>query len=344
MADCKPEELLHKLKTGEELPNLLALTGEESYYRTRIATALRQYVFGGADEASREISVFEKDTNLNELQAAVNSYPFFCGRSLIILQDEKLWNFRQDNESRKKQLEKLTVILGDLPDYCTVLVCAAKLDKRTRFYKELKSKGLVCECEGIRPYNLGPWLHACAEEAGGRLTAGAAEAIMEFLAPADKAPLQLLQQEIEKLAVYAGSRKEWTRQDVETVFSSLPEVSGFALINAVADRRLPQALELLAAERKKGTNILPLCGLFMFQMRRMLRIMEMQRAGYDLKSIASEMKLSPYAVRKIAGQCRRFREEALQQALLDAAGLNVGLRRGGRGYQRLEEIIVVLLG
>lgn len=344
MADYKPEELLRKLKNGEELPRLLVVTGEERYYRTRISAAVQQYVFGGADEASREISVFEKDTNLNELQAAINSYPFFCGRSLILLQDEKLWNFRQESESKKKQLDRLAAILGDIPDYCTVLLTSGKIDKRTRFYKELKSRGGVCECEGIKPYSLGPWLHACAEEAGGRLTYDAVEAIMEFLAPVDTAPLQLLQQEIEKLAVYAGDRKEWTSRDVEAVFSSLPEVSGFALLNAIAERKMLRTLELLAAEKKKGTNILPLYGLVMFQLRRMLRVMEMLRSGYDQKTIAAELKISPYAVKKIAAQCRRFREEELRQALLDIAGLNIGLRRGGRGYPRLEEILVVLLG
>lgn len=48
MADYKPEELLRKLKNGEELPRLLVVTGEERYYRTRISAAVQQYVFGGA--------------------------------------------------------------------------------------------------------------------------------------------------------------------------------------------------------------------------------------------------------------------------------------------------------
>ena len=91
--DIKAEELLAKLQQHKPLPQaqVLLLCGEEDYYRNSIIAALPEYVFGDTPEADREITVFDKDTNLSGLQAAVNSYPFFCGKSLIFLKDEKLW-------------------------------------------------------------------------------------------------------------------------------------------------------------------------------------------------------------------------------------------------------------
>ena len=59
---------------------------------------------------------------------------------------------------------------------------------------------------------------------------------MEYLSAADTAPLLLLEQEIEKLYVYGGKRRIWTKADVEAVFSSLPEVSRFALLTAIAQK------------------------------------------------------------------------------------------------------------
>ena len=91
--EIKAEELLYKLQQGQELPGnsqLVVVFGEEDYYRQQIVQALPEVLFKGVDSADREVQVFEKDTDLHQLSAAINTYPFFCGQSLVVLQDEKL--------------------------------------------------------------------------------------------------------------------------------------------------------------------------------------------------------------------------------------------------------------
>lgn len=46
-----------------------------------------------------EISVFDRDTDLKRLNAAVNTYPFFGGSSLVIISDDKIF---AAEKSRKK--------------------------------------------------------------------------------------------------------------------------------------------------------------------------------------------------------------------------------------------------
>ncbi len=92
--EIKPEELLFKLQQGGGLPDnirVLAVYGDEDYYRRKIAAAVTAFIFADVEEADREITVFEKDTDLRQLTAAINTYPFFCGRSLVVVQDERLW-------------------------------------------------------------------------------------------------------------------------------------------------------------------------------------------------------------------------------------------------------------
>ncbi len=341
--NLQPDELIYKLHKGEPLANVMLVVGEEEYYRSQILAALPDYIFAGVDVADREITTFDKDTNLHELESVINSYPFFSGKSLVFLRDEKLLGAKQESEAKKTQLEKLLKIIADVPEYCTFVISVLKLDKRGKLYKELAKSALVCECESIKPANLSAWLKAQAQEAGGSFDTEAMATIMEYLAPVDKAPLQLLQQEIAKLAIYAGERKRWTKEDVETMFSDLPEVSQFALLNAIAERKLLDVLELLAAERKKGTPILKLCGFIMFEVRRLLRMKEFLEAGYPHSQIASELKMSPYAVKKVAQQCQKFSLSSLKIALEDLAQLNIGIRQGGRQYELLEEIFVKLL-
>ena len=343
--EIKPEELIYKLQNGAQLPqgNLLVVYGEEDYYRQQIVTALPEALFQGVDSADRAITIFEKDTDLNELASIINTYPFFSGQSLVVLKDEKLLAAKAESEARKQQLDKLADILSDIPDYCTVLVSASKLDKRTKLFKALKKTALMCECASIKLNNLSQWLDGQAAAYGARWSFDAVGKIIEYLQPVDKIPLKLLQQEIAKLAVYAGERREWTAEDVESIFSALPEASSFAIINALGKRNLPEVLQLLAAEKKKGTNVLPLCALITFKLRQMLQYLELSSSGFDYKGIVAELKLNPYVAKNLQREVRGFTAQALTKALLELAQLNIDLRKGGRDYARLEEILLQLL-
>lgn len=343
--EIKPEELIYKLQNGAQLPqgNLLVVYGEEDYYRQQIVTALPEALFQGVDSADRAITSFDKDTDLNELASIINTYPFFSGQSLVVLKDEKLLAAKAESEARKQQLDKLADILSDIPDYCTVLVSASKLDKRTKLFKALKKTALMCECVSIKLNNLSQWLDGQAAAYGARWSFDAVGKIIEYLQPVDKIPLKLLQQEIAKLAVYAGERKQWTAEDVVTIFSALPEASSFAIINALGKRNLPEVLQLLTAEKKKGTNVLPLCAIITFKLRQMLQYLELSSRGFDYKGIVAELKLNPYVAKNLQREVRGFTPMALTKAILDLAQLNIDLRKSGRDYTRLEEILLQLL-
>ena len=362
--DMKPEELLTKLNTLApipDLPRIFVIYGEDDYYRQSITRALPDYVYQGVEEGDRSITSFERDTDLNELANVINTYPFFSGSSLVIIKDEKLFAAKNEEAEAEEQkpavvelksrgkkaasdkLERLVELFSDVPDYCTIVISVAKLDKRTKLFKALKKSALLCECISYKTYEIGPWLDEQAERYGAHWQRDAIGTLMEYLAPVEKAPLGLLRQEIAKLALYAGDRHSWSEEDVKNIFSALPEASNFALINFISERKLVEALELLAAEKKKNTNILPICALVLFKLRQLLQFMERRRSGYDMKAITAEMKLHPYAARKMGEQVRRFSEEELRRAVVQLADLNVQLRYGGRDYARLEEILIQLL-
>ena len=108
--------------------------------------------------------------------------------------------------------------------------------------------------------------------------------------------------------------------------------------------KLKEALESLASARKNGTYILPLCGMVRAKLRQVLRYLELKRAGYDGKTLMEELGVRhPYAMKMLTQQARRFDEARVRKALLAIADLNTNLRRGGRSYEALEEILVALL-
>lgn len=344
--EIKAEELLYRLQNKLELPNLkqlLVVYGEEDYYQNQITTLLPEYIFADITAENREITILEKDVEVKDLEVVINTYPFFCGKSLVIIKDEKLLNGKSESDNKGKNLEKLLQLLEDIPDYCTVFINVNKFDKRTKLFKHLKQNGLICECLPLRPYNLAPWLATQAQIHHARFTQDALDLIMEYLASVDKVPLTLLEQEIAKIAVYVNGRNLWTKEDVENIFSDLPEASNFKLLEFLGEKNLPKILQMLSGMRSKGENILPVCGLILFQLRRMLQFMELERQKYDMKNIIAELKIPPFVFKRLQQQTHRFTELKLKQAIIEIAQLNIDLRKGGRDYQRLEEILLCLL-
>ena len=104
------EKIMQQLSAGTQVAGVIAVFGEEGYYKDKIAAALPRAVFGDAAPEDREITVFERDTDIKEISAAVYTYPFFSGRSLVIIKDEKLWGGKDGGEKRKQQQEELAAI------------------------------------------------------------------------------------------------------------------------------------------------------------------------------------------------------------------------------------------
>ena len=343
--EISSEKFLETLDKHLEIPRLVIIWGEEDYYKEKITKAVVQATFASVAERDREVTVFDKELPLKELETAINSYPFFSGKNMVLIKEPKILkqDKQQESETRKEQQMQLAELLSDLPDFCQVVCAVAKLDKRSKFYKTLLPIAGIVESKAIKSYNLRPWLDEQAALYGCMWEYGAAELVVEYMAATDNVPLLLLANEIEKLAIYVGTRKKWTRQDVEAIFSELPEVSIFALTNAIAEKKTEEVLSLLAVEEKRGTNVLKVTGIVSSQIRKLWQVKELMEAGYDKNSIANELKMHPFIAQKTMAQSKFFTTVSLQKCLTALAKLNMDLRKGGRRFEQLEEILVVLL-
>ena len=186
------------------------------------------------------------------------------------------------------------------------------------------------------------WLAREAEQRGGHLDWSAGQRIQEYLATVDNPPLQLLAAEMDKIAVYAGERKDWTAEDVDMLFSSLPEIGAFALNNAITAKNTVLALQLLAEEQKKNTYLPLLVAKLLTNLRNILMVKEGQRMGLTPARIAAESNKAPFLISMWQKEGMQFSEARLRNAIQALDTLAEEISLGGRQYDRLEEIIAVL--
>lgn len=349
-----PDAFIKQLKSGV-IPTAVTIAGEEIYYRDLVRHTLLDAIFTDIPEESREITLFEERTDLRKLETLVNTYPFFGGRTVVLITDKELLNPKSGSEvaagkgrgknkgtAPEGKQEWFQRILTDVPDFCTVILQSEKMDGRQKLTKFLQKETAFVDCSPVDNRTLPTWLVQQAALHKGTFTGEAINRIQEYLATVDNPPLQLLAKEVEKVAVYAGKRKNWTAEDVDLLFSALPEAGAFALNNAIAAKNLPLVLQLLAEEKQKNTFIVMIIARIAANLRNLLMVKEGERLGYSASQIAEQSRKSPFVINLWKRDSARFTEARLRNGVqsLDKIAEAIGL--GGRQYERLEEVLAIL--
>ena len=343
------DKFLDLLEKKQPTPNLIVAWGEETYYKDAIKNAVEQAVCGDVPESDRSQQLFDGAVDFSALEEAVNTYPFFSDKNFIIIKDPQILGKEKGNQdkvsdSKKNDIKKFTDILAALPEYTYVLCLCGKLDKRLVFYKTVSKFAAVVECSSIKSYSLKPWLDEQAAKYGAKFDYKATALIMEYMSVTETVPLLLLQGEIAKLAIYAGKRKIWTDEDVAQIFSSLPEISGFALGNSIREHKLNKVLELLSVEQKNDrNNFIAVLARVSYEVKRLCKIKELMTTGASKDMITAKLRMHPYAVQLYMQSCQQFGLRRLEQCLTELNQMNMEMRQGGRQWPLLEESLVMLL-
>jgi DNA polymerase III subunit delta len=225
-----------------------------------------------------------------------------------------------------------------------LLISAGKVDKRKVFYKALDKLGTVESFAGLSVDDR-DW--ADQAEAWARKGLGARqkdisdEALAELISRVGPNPRQL-DNEVEKVALYVGDRKEIEFDDVATICTRNKMARAFALGDALGDRDLPRLLARLDEELwevkldPQRSEIGLIYGLIS-KVRAMLLLKEMLREGWvkpgmDYSRFKAQLErvpkdqlpedrrfnplaLNPYVLFKALPQISRYSEAELIRAM-----------------------------
>ena len=186
---------------------------------------------------------------LAKLREAMQTLPFFGSGKVIWLQN---CNFLSDERAATKDVtESLAALAEELKEFSwqnvRLLITAGKVDKRKGFYKALDKLGTV---ESFAGWSVDDRDWAGQAETWARKGLRARqkeisdEALAELISRVGPNARQL-DNEVEKVALYAGDRKEIEFDDVATICTRNKMARAFALGDALGDRDLPRLLARL---------------------------------------------------------------------------------------------------
>jgi DNA polymerase-3 subunit delta len=209
-----------------------AVYGDDAYLRRETLSTIRRQVLQGEEDELGMVTFAGEQASLADVLDEVRTLPFFSKRKVVTVDsaDPFITAHRKDLEAYCEH-----------PSTAGVLILSVKVwSAATRIAKIVENVGLAVECKGPHERILPKWLVQMARSrCKVELESDAAELLVELVGP----EVGLLVVELEKLAVYVGTRAKIQRDDVARMVGAgrLEEV--WNLIDAATTGRGALALE-----------------------------------------------------------------------------------------------------
>ncbi|MHB8171727.1 MAG: DNA polymerase III subunit delta [Thermincolia bacterium] len=338
--------LMNSLQRGVVAPVYL-LYGEEDYLKHQAIAKLKEVLLPqGMEDFNLDLLDGKQVTVANVVDTA-STLPFMADKRLVIVEEASIFQARR---KKKEQEEEEESSAGDdiLQQYlnnpatstCLIFLAAEGVDKRKKIYKLVEKVGQVVE---FTPLKSGPLVQWVEDRAAASRVKVNREAVGNLVALVGSNLYQMAN-ELDKLATYVGDGGEITSQVVEELVSKTSESSVFQLVDAVAEKRFQEALQILKEMLLYGEVPVKILILLARQVRLMLLAKNLIRQGYSEKQVAGDLRVHPFVAQKCIKQGRNFSEEELLNSLTTLTRMDIDIKRGQQDPVLGLELFIMGLG
>ena len=316
-----------------EIKNVYLLSGEETFFIDKAREKILERL--GVDSAT-ELLIFDCDTKpaLGEIVSAIDSSPFFGARNVVLVKNAPF--FGADKKS-----ERLENILRDMQPTNYVIFTARAADKKRKLYKIISQVGAILEAAPLRSWEIDDWLNEKLKSLGKNMRGEARRYFNEQLGILPEISLWYLENELDKVALNVTGN-EITAADLRRNMLAPPEVSNFALTDAVDERKPQKALYLLKQQARVPAKIPLVTTLLVNHVRRLLRAKYFMAQGISGRRLGEPLEMNPYIAQKLGDTAKGYSEKILEEVFIELAEADFELKTGRAGVETLERIIIKL--
>ena len=297
------EKIIADFKKGNFKP-VYWLEGEEEFFIDKVVQFAEHNILNES-EAGFNLSVFYgKDAEWADVVNACRRYPMFSDKQVVVLKEAQAM----------RSIEKLEGYI-DKPLSSTILVVAyknKKVDGRTKLAKLLKDKGVVLTTKKLYDNELPEWTQQLIKTKGFTINNKALFLLIDHIGN----DLSRLSNEIDKLALNLGERKNITEDDIENYVGVSKEFNVFELQQAIAYRDLYKAIRIIQyfeGNPKAGPIQLILPSLYNFFSK---VLMVYGVPSRDEKTIAAAIGVHAFFVKDYLQAAQRYSAQGIEKIIL----------------------------
>ena len=330
----------------KNLKHVYLLAGAEPYFIDRAREKILSLLFADRSARSDGLTVLDCDNkiDLSEIINVIDTAPLFVDKNVVLVKNAKFFKAKAgEDKSADAKLEQLSNVLSSMLETNYVIFTSSDApDKRKKLYKSIDKIGGVLEAEPLKSWQLDGWLDGKLRALKLTMDTDARQYLTETVALMPEVSLGLLDNELDKVALFVKGDRI-TRAVLEKVLASLPEISNFALTDAVSAKNLGKSMKILSMQHDDLKNLLGVMALLVRQVRLLLRAKHFMARGVSGKALGEPLGIHPFVAQKTGEAARKFSETALETALIDLAEADFGLKTGTAGAELIEAALMRLL-
>jgi DNA polymerase-3 subunit delta len=324
------------LQTLEELERDLAsairpvylVLGPEEYLCDQALAILKNRIIK-PDAADFDYSVFTAgDAHVAEILEAARIYPMLSPRRLVVVENT--------GKLKDAEAEKLLEGLSSISPRSTVILTAAELDKRKKFYKAFQKDFCLCEFPRLKGPALERWSETFVRKSGYRISSSALKRVVD-VAGAD---MRTLASEFEKLMLYAGAEKNIPDAVIEDLVRASRQQSIFDLTNAVGRRDRTGSLRSLGNLLGMGEHPLVIVTMLARHCRQTLIAIEGLRERKNPRDIAAAAQIPPFAIDQFLSSARAVNPDTVRNMYTRLAEIDRQLKSSSLDGRALLEGLI----
>lgn len=311
----------------ENFKQVYLLYGEERYLRRQYRDRLQKALCSEGDSMNTHF-YDGKNISVGEIIDLAETLPFLAPRRVIFINDSKLF---------KTGGEKMAEYLASPNETTFFVFTESEVDKRSKLYKTVQSRGYATEFTVQNENTLMRWAAGILSRDQKKIT----ENTLRLLLSKTGSDMENIQMELEKLTCYCLNREVITDQDVEAVCATRISSHIFDMIDAIAGRQQKRALELyydLLALKEPPMRILFLIAR---QCNMLLQTKELKSKGYDNRTVASKLGTAPFMAGKYLTQASRFKTSVLRSAVSQCVEMEEAVKTGRMNDVMSVEILIL---
>ena len=315
------------------------LHGEDEYSRSEALARIRASI--GPDEIrDPNTTIFEgRSIQLDEVIGACQIYPFMADRRLVLV-----YGVLERMQSRDKSLgdewRDLSESLSSLPA-TTELVFIEQITLRENAVA-LRSVGPSANVQRFQKKERGE-LEAWIRDRFAYYDSAASRESIARIGSLVGSDIRLLDQEIKKLALYAGDR-EISQSDIDLMVPDSRDANIFEAIDAVFARRPAVALRLLYILLSGGETIQGVLRMLSRQVRLLILTIELRAQSVSEEEIGKRIGLTnSWALDKTIRQSSNFNIQQLANIHRRLLAADLAIKKGEMDDRLAVEILVAEL-
>jgi DNA polymerase III delta subunit len=278
---------------------ITVLTGSDrTGLRQRLNELIAEFKKSNDELAVERLDV--EETGAQPVIDAVASLPFLSERKLVIV---------RGLSADKQAAETLEQIISSTADSTDLIIYEPAADKRTAYFKKLKSVSQFEEYNEQDAKSLPAWLADQAAELGGVLSTADANYLVERVGTNQ----QLLLKEVEKLIIYDP---KISRQTIDILTEKAPQSRVFDLLDAAFAGHKDNALKLYEEQRAQRVEPQEIMAMIAWQLR--LICLAKLGSAKSAAQIAQDVRMSPYPVTKAQGLAKKLDLARLREMVAGA--------------------------